>query len=342
MRLQNLTITAPLLCAAGFAAAQPASTEPVLSLSKGSGQATSAGSGQTYPNKPVRVVVPYAPGGGVDIMARILAPRIGSALGQQFVIDNRGGAGAIIGTDLVAKAAPDGYTLLFTNPAHVSNPSLNRALPFDPVRDFSAISLAGLSSSVLVVHPSLQAKTVKELVALALAKPGQLNYASAGVGSAIFLAMELFKNTTKVDVVHVPYKGAGPAMTDVIGGQVPLMFIAISPSLSHIKGGRLRALGTSSAKRLAVLPEVPSIAESGYPGFDHTDWYGVVAPAHTPAALVSRLNAEINAALAAQDVRERVAAMGAESIGSTAQEFADRIKSEIAKWAKVFGKTGAR
>lgn len=292
---------------------------------------------QPYPNKPVRMVVPYAPGGGVDIMARILAPKLGAALGQQFVVDNRGGAGAVIGTDLVAKATADGYTLLFTNPAHVSNPSLNAKLPFESIRDFSAVALAGLSSSVLVVHPQTRAKTVKELVTLAQTKPGQLNYASAGVGSAIFLAMELFKSTAKIDVVHIPYKGAGPAMTDVIGGQVPLMFIAISPSLPHIKAGRLRALGTSSAKGLSVLPEVKPIADT-FPGFDHTDWYGVLAPEGTPAAIVSRLNREINNAFTAPDVRERVLGMGAEPQGSSVQEFDARIKTEIGKWAKVFGK----
>lgn len=290
-----------------------------------------------YPAKPVRLIVPYAPGGGVDIMARILAPRFTAALGQQFVVDNRGGAGAILGTDLVAKAAADGYTLLFTNPAHVSNPSLNARLPFDSVRDFTAVGLAGLSSSVLVVHPAVAARSVKELVAMAQAKPGQLNYASAGVGSAIFLAMELFKSTAKIDVVHIPYKGAGPAMTDVIGGQVPLMFIAISPSLPHIKAGRLRALGTSSAKGLSVLPEVRPIADT-FAGFDHTDWYGIMAPAATPAAAVSRVNTEINNALAAPEVRERVLSMGAEPVGGTAQEFDARIKNEIGKWARVFAK----
>jgi tripartite-type tricarboxylate transporter receptor subunit TctC len=293
---------------------------------------------QPYPNKPVRMVVPYAPGGGVDIMARILAPKLSAAMSQQFVVDNRGGAGAVIGTDLVAKAATDGYTLLFTNPAHVSNPSLNAKLPFDSIRDFTAVALAGLSSSVLVVHPQTPAKTVKELVALAQARPGQLNYSSAGVGSAIFLAMELFKSTAKIDVVHIPYKGAGPAMTDVIGGQVPLMFIAISPSLPHIKAGRLRALGTSSAKGLSVLPEVRPIADT-FPGFDHTDWYGVMAPAGTPAAIINRLNAEINNALTASDVRERVLGMGAEPLGSSVQEFDARIKTESGKWSRVFAKS---
>ncbi len=300
-----------------------------------------AAAAQPYPTKPVRLIVPYAPGGGVDIMARILAPKFTAAMGQQFVVDNRSGAGAILGTDLVAKATADGYTLLFTNPAHVSNPSLNAKLPFDAVRDFTAVGLAGLSSSVLVVHPATAAKSVKELVALAQAKPGQLNYASAGVGSAIFLAMELFKSTAKIDVVHIPYKGAGPAMTDVIGGQVPLMFIAISPSLPHIKAGRLRALGTSSAKGLGVLPDVRPIADT-YTGFDHTDWYGIMAPANTPAAIVNRVNREINAALAAPDVRDRVLAMGAESVGGSAQEFDARIKNEIGKWAKVFNKNAAR
>ena len=290
---------------------------------------------RAYPEKPVRLVVPYAPGGGVDIMARLIASKFSAAMGQQFVVDNRGGAGAILGTDLVAKSVPDGYTLLFTNPAHVSNPSLHATLPFDSIRDFAPVGLAGVSSSVLVVHPATPARSVKELVALAHAKPGQLNYASAGVGSAIFLAMELFKSTAKIDVVHVPYKGAAPAMTDVIGGQVPLMFIASPPALPHIKAARLRALGASSAKGLAVLPDVRPIADT-YPGFDHTDWYGVLAPAGTPTAIVNRINSEINKALAATDVRERILAAGAEPAGSTVREFAVRIRDETAKWAKVF------
>jgi tripartite-type tricarboxylate transporter receptor subunit TctC len=298
-------------------------------------QSPAARAADAYPVKPVRLIVPYAPGGGVDIMARLLAPRLAAALGQSFVVDNRGGGGAIIGSELVARAQRDGYTLLFGNTAHVSNPSLNAKLPYDSLRDFAAVGLAGLTSSVLTVNPATPVRSVPELVTMAKAKPGQLNYASAGVGSAIFLAMELFKSTAGVNITHIAYKGAGPAMTDVIGGQVPVMFAGITASLQHIKAGRLRPLGTSSARGLSVLPEVRPIADV-YPGYDHSDWYCLLAPAGTPRPVIERLNGALNQALASPAVRERILAMGAQPAGSTPQEFAARLQNETLKWQKVF------
>jgi tripartite-type tricarboxylate transporter receptor subunit TctC len=295
----------------------------------------SAASAQTYPGKPVRLVVAYAAGGTVDIVSRIIAPKLSDNLGQQVIVDNRAGGGAIIGTDVVAKAAPDGYTLLMANPAHAANPALRKKLPYDAVKSFDPVALVALSASFLVVHPSLPVKSVRELVALAKSRPGQLNYASSGTGGAGYLAMELFKNTTGIDVVHVPYKGAAPALTEVIGGQVPMMFVTAPTVMPHIKAGRLRVLAVSSAKRQTLQPDVPTIAESGYPGFENTDWYGVVAPAGTPAAVIAKLNAEINKLLTLPDVKERIAALGAEIGGGTPEQLGNRIKFEVARWAKV-------
>lgn len=290
---------------------------------------------QVYPYKPVRMIVPYAAGGGVDIMARLVAPRLSDALGQQVVVDNRAGGGAIIGTDLVAKSAPDGYMTLMANPAHAANPALHGKLPYDTLKNFSAVGLIALSSSILVVHPSLPVRSVRELVALAKSKPGQLNYASGGVGSAIYLSMELFRNAAGIDIVHIPYKGAAPALSEVIGGQVPMMFITTPSSLPHVNAGRLRVLAVSSARRHALLPSVPTVAESGYPGFENTDWYGVLVHSGTPANIIGRLNAEINRTLTLPDVRERISALGAEVGGGTPGQLDERINAEVRRWAKV-------
>ena len=299
---------------------------------------------QSYPAKPIRMIVPYAPGGGVDILGRIVGTRLGERLGVQVVVENRGGAGTVIGTEAVAKAAPDGYTLLFGNPALSANPALNDKLPYDTLRDLTPVIMAAASYNVLVVHPSLPVKTVRELVALAKSKPGQLNYASAGEGSAIYLAMAMFQNTAGIDVVHIPYKGAGPAMVDVVAGQVPMMFIASPPAVTYVSSGKLRALGVSGVKRLAVLPEVPTIAEAGYKGYEVNNWYGVMAPGATPPAIVARLNTEINSLLGSADARERIAALGAEPAGGSAAEFGERLRREIAQWRKVFARpaTAAR
>ena len=296
---------------------------------------------QQYPSKPIRMIVPYAPGGGVDIMGRIVSARLSERLGAQVVLENRGGANTVIGTDAVAKAAPDGYTLLFGNPALSANPALNDNLPYDTLKHLAPVMMVAASFNVLVVHPSLPVKTVHELVALAKSKPGQLNYASAGEGSAIYLAMAMFQNTAGIDVVHIPYKGAGPALIDVVGGQVPMMFIASPPAVGYVNSGRLRGLAVSSIKRLAVLPDIPTVSESGYRGFEVNNWYGVMAPAETPAAIVARLNSELNALLATPEVRERMAALGAEPAGGAPELFGQRLRDEIALWRKVFAKTAA-
>ena len=303
---------------------------------------TSAAQAQPYPAKPVRIIVPYTPGGGVDIMARLASVKLSERMGVQFVVENRAGAGTIIGTEAVARAAPDGYTLLFTNPALTASPALNEKLSFDPVQSFTAVSMFGASYNVLVVHPSLPVKTVKELVALAKAKPGQLNYASAGTGSAIHLAMELFENTAGIQLVHVAYKGAAPAINDVLGGNVTIMFATPPSAGEYMRAGRLRALGVSSTKRLAVLPNVPTIAESGYPGFDVNNWYAFVAPAGTPREIVTRLNTELNAILALPDMRERIAALGNEPNGGTPRELDGRIRKEVVLWQKVFANSKTR
>ena len=293
---------------------------------------------QQYPAKPVRLIVPYASGGGVDIMGRIIAAKATERLGAQMIVENRGGGGTIIGTEAVAKAAPDGYTLLFANPALAAAPALNANLPYDTLKSLAPVIMVAASFNVLVAHPSLPVKSVKDLVALAGSKPGQLNYASAGDGSAIYLAMAMFQNTAGIELVHIPYKGAGPALIDVVGGQVPMMFIASPPAVGFISAGKLRGLGVSSARRLAILPDIPTIAESGYPGFEVNNWYSVMAPADTPRAIIARLNAEINAILAAPEVRERIAALGAEPAGGTPEQFGRQLKVEMAAWAKVFGK----
>lgn len=297
---------------------------------------------QPYPAKPVRLIVPYASGGGVDIMGRIIAGKATERLGAQMIVENRGGGGTIIGTEAVVKSAPDGYTLLFANPALAANPALNAKLPYDTLKSLAPVIMVAASFNVLVVHPSLPAKSVKELVALARSKPGQLNYASAGDGSAIYLAMAMFQSTAGIELVHIPYKGAGPALIDVVGGQVPMMFIASPPAVGFISAGKLRGLGVSSAKRLAILPAIPTIAESGYPGFEVNNWYSVMAPADTPLAIIARLNTEINAILATPEVKERIVALGAEPTGGTPEQFGQQLRSEMAGWAKVFAKTKAK
>ena len=291
---------------------------------------------QQYPSKPVRMVIPYAPGGGVDIMGRLAAQKYGERLGTQFIVDNRAGGGTIIGTEAVARAAPDGYTLLFTNPALPASQVLNDKLPFDPVQSFAPVGQFASSYNVLVVHPSLPVKTLKELIALGKSKPGQLNYASAGNGSAIHLAMVAFESAVGIKFIHIPYKGAAPAMTDVLGGQVGIMFTTAPPAVEYIRAGRLVALGVSSAKRIPVLPNVPTIAESGYAGFEVNNWLGIVAPAQTPREIIVRLNSEMNAMLGLPDVIERITSLGNDPAGGTPEQLGDRIKKEIVLLEKVF------
>src|SRR5690349_19256128 len=303
----------------------------------GPGMIATAADGD-YPSRTVRVVVAYTPGGGVDIMGRLISGELTKRLGQPFIVDNRPGGGTIIGSDVVAHAAPDGYTLLFGNPALVATPALVDKVPFDAAKSFASTGMIGASFNVLVVHPSLPVKTIKEFVALAKKTPGRLNYASAGNGSTIHLAMELFEDAAGVKLEHIAYKGAGPAITDVLSGQITVMFATTPPAVQYMKTGRLRPLGVTSKQRLPVLPTVPTIAESGYPGFELSNWYSLLAPAQTPRPIIDKLNAEIIAILRQPDVKERIAALGNEIETSTPQQFDERIRKEIVMWQKVLKK----
>jgi tripartite-type tricarboxylate transporter receptor subunit TctC len=290
---------------------------------------------QSYPARPVRVIVPFAPGGGTDIIARVMAPRLAEALGQQVVVDNRPGGGTIIGAELAARSPPDGYTLFMGLYGTMAiNPSLYRKLPYDPVRDFAPVTLVGVGPNVLVVHPSLPAKSVKELIALAKAHPGKLSYASSGTGGAPHLAGELFKAMAHVDMVHVPYKGAGPATIDLLAGHVQVMFAGLGPAIAHVRAGKLHALGVASARRTPALPRVPTIAET-LPGFEASSWFGVFVPAGTPQAVIARLNADIAKVMARKDVQEPLMAQGYEALTGTPEELRGLLKRDIARWASV-------
>jgi tripartite-type tricarboxylate transporter receptor subunit TctC len=289
-----------------------------------------------YPAKPVRIIVPFPPSGGSDVIARIFQPGFSAALGQPVVIDNRAGANGNVGTELAARAAPDGHTLLFNGSGTLAiSPALYEKLPFDPLRDFAPVTLTVLQPHVLVVHPSLPVTNVAQLVALARSQPGKLNYASSGNGSLAHLAGEIFASQAKLDMVHVPYKGAGPSMADLIAGQVHLVFASSPSAMPHVKTNRLKAIAVTTARRLADMPELPTVAESGIKGFEVTGWYGLLAPAGTPQAIVSRLNADMAATLKTPDVRQKLAAAGLEVETSTPQGFADFMKAEIAKYSKV-------
>ena len=298
---------------------------------------------QEWPAKPIRFIAPNLPGGPTDILARLIGQKLAEALGQPVVIENRAGAAGNIGTEAAAKAPPDGYTLVTGNNATFgANVSLYKRLGFDPVKDFTPIVLAATQPNILVVHPSLPVTNVKELVALAKARPGQLNYSGSGMGAAAHLAAELFKSMTGTHIVHIPYKSAAPALTDLMAGETQLMFATSLSVIQHIKANRVRALGVTTAKRSRFLPELPTIAEAGVPGFEASTWHGVLVPAGTPGAIVERLNSEINRMLQLADVRERLAAMGAEVVGGSAKEFADHIQREIPKWAKVVKAIGVQ
>jgi len=291
--------------------------------------------GQGYPSKPVRVISPYTAGGANDIICRVIAPMLSESLGQPVVVDNRPGAGSMVGTSLLAKSAPDGYTVMMADIAHGANPALHNKLPYDTLKDFSSVTLVALLPTVLIVHPSLPVKSVKELIALAKSKPRELNYSSSGFGTSNHLAAELFKSDTGIDVVHIPYQGGGQTIAAVLGGQVQMAFITLPATLPHIKTGKVRVLAVSSAKRIAALPEVPTIVESGLPGFEVYLWMGVVAPAGTPSDIVTNLNSKINRVLAIPDVRDRIVGLGADVVGSTPEQLTDFIKAEIARWGKA-------
>jgi tripartite-type tricarboxylate transporter receptor subunit TctC len=298
---------------------------------------------QSFPEKPIRFVVGFTPGGPSDILARALGQKLGERWSQQVVIENRPGAGGNVAAEAVAKSAPDGYTwLLGNNSILATNQSLYRSLGYDPVKDFAPVSLVAVQPNILVVNPQVPARSVAELITLAKKNPGKLNYASSGSGAAAHLAGELFKTMTGVDMMHVPYKGAQPALTDVIAGQVQLMFATSASVIPFIQAGRLRALAVTTARRSASVPDLPTVAEAGVPGFEAITWHGVVVPAATPAPLVERLNRDIVSALAQPDLRERLAALGAEVRAGTPREFADYIASEIPKWSKVVRESGAR
>jgi len=295
----------------------------------------------SYPERPLRLVVPYPPGGAADVIGRMLARKLADDLGQQVIVDNRGGGGQVIGTDIVAKATPDGYTMLQASITHSINPGLVSKLPYDSIRDFTPISLLASSPLVLVVHPSVPAKSVKELVALAKARPGALNFASAGNGSGGHLAMALLQEMTNTKMSHVPYKGAGPALIDVITGQVQMIITSPLAAVPHVKAGRLRLLGVSSKARTAAMPDVPAISE-GVPGYEASLWYAFLAPRGIPGNAASRLNAAVLKALALPDVRALFATSGVDVIGSSAGELAVFLRNETAKWQKVIKAAGIR
>ena len=296
-----------------------------------------------YPEKPVRLVVPSVPGGGTDTTMRIIAPKLGEILGQQIVIDNRGGAAGNIGAEVVARSAPDGYTLMAVISSHTINPHLMAKVPFDIERDFAPISLAVRLPNVLVSNPSLPARTVKELIAFIRARPGQLQYASAGFGSNPHLMMELFTSMAGVKMVHVPYKGAGPAFTDVVAGHVHVMAGNILSALPHIRSGRIRAYGLTAAKRSTGAPEIPTIAEAGLPGYEAIQWFGVAAPAGTPRDIVTRLHSAVAQALGDPAIRQRFVSGGADPSPSASPEaFAEFMRAEYVKWGKVIQAAGIK
>ena len=306
------------------------------------GMAHQAGA-QGYPAHPVRIVIPYPPGGTADLLARVLGQKLGETLGQGFVIENRGGAGGNLAAEAVARATPDGYTLLMANaPVLAVNPSLYDKVPFDPVRDFAPVSLVANVPLLLVTHPSFPPKSVSELIALAKAQNGKMNYASAGGGSTTYLATELFKSMAGVQMLAIPYKGSGPALAALVAGEVPVMFELFPSALGHVKGGRIRAIAVTSAARSPLMPELPTVAEAGLPGYEIASWFGIVAPAGTPGEIVMRLNAEIVRLINTPEMRARLATLGAEPRPGTPEQFAQLIPLEIRKWAKVIKESGAR
>ena len=297
---------------------------------------------QSYPDRPIRLIVSYPPGGGTDVTARAITPRLSEALGRQIVIDNRPGAGSVIGTDLVAKALPDGYTLLMADTTFGIIPGLYAKLPFDALRDFQPVTQVSRVLLGLLVHPGFVASTVEELIALAKAKPGALNFGSGGVGTPVHMAGELLKVAARIDIVHIPYKGAGPAFSDLLGGHFQLMFPTLQSAVPHIKSGRLRLLALTTEQRSPAFPEAPTMAEAGVPGVVATAWFGIQAPKGTPKAIVERLHAETVKAMQDPAIRQRFAAEGADIVASNAQEFARFIGSEIAKWSKVVKDAGIK
>jgi tripartite-type tricarboxylate transporter receptor subunit TctC len=295
-----------------------------------------------YPVKPIRFILPFPPGGGTDILGRLLSERLAARLGQPVVIENRGGAGGNVGAEAAAKSAPDGYTIVLVAPSLAISPSLYSKLAYDPVKDFSPVSLVATVPNVMVTHPSVPARTLSEFIALAKKKPGAMNFGSGGNGTSNHLAGELFNIVAGVRLVHVPYKGVNLAMNDVMAGEVQLVVIGIPAAAPHIKAGKLRALAVIDSRRAAALPEVPTVAEAGLPGFEVTTWYGVLTPAGTPRPIVTRLNAEIVKVMQAPEMKDRLASMATEPVTSTPEAFAELIRQEIVKWGKVVRAAGLK
>jgi tripartite-type tricarboxylate transporter receptor subunit TctC len=304
--------------------------------------AQQVGPAATYPNRPVRMVVGFTPGGQPDITARMIAPKMYEALGQQVIVDNRPGAGSIIGAKIVAESAPDGYTLLFASSSHVASPAVRARLPYDTIKDFAGITLTSNACYVLVVPASLPVKTAGDLIALARAKPGQLNFASPGTGSGSHFGAELFKRTAGIDVVHVPYKGIPEALNDVISGRVQFFMSPLASALNLVRDGRVRALAVTATKRFAVYADVPTLAESGLPGFQWDSWSGLLAPAKTPRAIIDKLNREVTRALELPDIRQRLIAMGVEPAHTTAAEFDRLIADQVAIIIKLARQAGIK
>jgi tripartite-type tricarboxylate transporter receptor subunit TctC len=300
------------------------------------GNATAA-----YPDKPIRLVAPFVPGGPTDIVARVVAQKLGQSLGENVVVDNRGGASGAIGCEIVARSAPDGYTLMIGSSGNLAvAPALFAKLPYDPLKDFQAITQTTAGPQIVVVNPGVAAKTFPELLALARAKPGSLNYASGGAGTTTQLGPELLKSMAKIDIVHVPYKGTGQALSDVIGGQIQMMMASLLPAMPHVKSGRLRGLAVTGLKRTPALPEIPTVAESGVPGFETTSWHGMVMPAKTPPAISARVHAEMVKLLNLPDVKALFLTQGMETVGNTPAQFAAYIKGETEKWTRVIRSIG--
>ena len=322
-RISRLVIAVGSLAGLTMLAAGPAAAQPAA-----------------YPSKPIRIVVPYPPGGFNDTLARTVGARLQTVWGQPVTVDNKPGGGTVIGTDAVAKSAPDGYTLFIMPFAFAVNPSIFKKLPYDPAKDFAPITLAATTPNLLVVGPELKVNSVAELLALARSKPGGLSYASTGTGSSNHLSMEKFKQMAGVDITHIPYKGSAPAVTDLIGGQVGLMFDNVPNVIQHIKAGKLKALAVTSAKRSPHVPDLPTVAEAGVPGFEVSVWFGIAAPGGTPAAIIDKLHAEIVRTLNLPEVRDKFFAQGVDVVGSTPAQFAVHLKEQIAMWAKVVKDAG--
>jgi tripartite-type tricarboxylate transporter receptor subunit TctC len=332
----------PIIAAAMFAFAL-ISAGYAQAAATASASAAGQSRGQAYPNRPLRAIVPIAPGGGTDTVGRLVTARLSEALGQQVVVDNRAGGGGTIGVAIAAHAQPDGYTLLFGSiSSHAVGPAMYQKLPYDHIRDFAPVSLVGTVPNVLVVHPSLPVKSVNELISYAKAYPAKINYGSVGIGSPPHLSMELLKSMAGINMVHVPYKGAGPALADLLGGQTQAMCTSLAGQLSYIKAGRVRALAVTTAKRNPQLPDVPTVSEAGVPGYEVTIWYAVFFPAGVPKPIVARLNAELVKLLNLPEMKERIAQFGVDAVASTPEELAAFVKSETIKWTKTVQDAGVK